>query len=86
MSLKTLESKGVLQTLLFLLEKGNKVKVTDIDINASSSTLYRALTTLSKLQLIEEERQPPFTRYLKLTPKGETIAKHLKEINQTLKA
>lgn len=86
MSLKVLESRGVLQTLLFLLERAGKTKVTEIDINASTSTLYHALSILSKLELIEEERVPPFTRYLKLTPKGEAIAKNLKEINKILKA
>jgi len=60
-SIKQLENSGVLQILLFLHERG-KTKVTDIDVDASSGTVYRALNTLAKLELIDEERIRPYTR------------------------
>ena len=59
-SIKNLENSGVLQILLFLHEKG-KTKVTDIEVDASSGTVYRALNTLTKLELIDEERIRPYT-------------------------
>ena len=80
-----LESKGVLQLLLFLSERG-KTKVTDIEFQGSKSTLYRALSTLAKLELIDEERRPPYTRYIQLTGDGESVAEKLKEINAVLEA
>jgi DNA-binding transcriptional ArsR family regulator len=83
--IKNLEHKGALQILLFLLQEG-KTKVTDIDVDVSSTTVYRALTTLAKLELIDEERKPPFTRYIQLTGDGEAIAKKLEEINAVLEA
>ena len=79
------ETKGALQLLLFLAEKG-KVKITQIDFHGSKSTMYHALGTLAELELIDEERKPPFTRYIQLTGDGEAIAKKLQEINQILKA
>lgn len=83
--IKQLENTGVLQTLLFLGEKG-KTKITDIPLGGSKTTLYRALNILTKLELIDEERRKPFTRYIQLTDDGETIAKKLSEINTTLEA
>jgi DNA-binding PadR family transcriptional regulator len=80
-----LENKGVLQLLIFLLQHG-KTKVTDIHIDASSGTLYRALNTLAKLELIDEERIRPYTRYIQLTGDGEAIGKKLEEINTILEA
>jgi DNA-binding transcriptional ArsR family regulator len=84
-SIKNLENSGVLQILLFLHERG-KTKVTDIDVDASSGTVYRALNTLTKLELIDEERIRPYTRYIQLTGDGEAIAKKLEEIIDILKA
>jgi len=84
-SIKNLENSGVLQILLFLHERG-KIKVTDIDIDASSGTVYRALNTLTKLELIDEERIRPYTRYIQLTGDGEAIAKNLKAIEHILEA
>lgn len=81
--IKELENKGELQLLLFLLQQG-KTKITDIKIEAAKSTLYHALNTLATLELIEEERSPPVTRYIQLTGDGKTIAKKLQEINQVL--
>ena len=84
-SIKQMENSGILQILLFLYERG-KTRVTDIDIEASSGTLYRALNTLSKLELIDEERVRPFTRYIQLTGDGKAIAKKTAEINAILDA
>ncbi len=83
MSIKKLENSGVLQILLFLYERG-KTKVTDIKIAASSGTVYRALDTLCELELITEERKPPFTRYIELTEKGQTVGRRLDEIKAIL--
>jgi len=83
--IKQLESNGALQILLFLYETG-KTKVTDIKIDASSGTIYRALNILARLELIDEERIRPYTRYIQLTGDGEAIAKKLKEINDVLEA
>lgn len=84
MLLKALENNGDLQLLVFLLENG-KTKITDIKIEAAKSTLYSALDALSKLELIDEERSPPVTRYIKLTGDGKTIAEKLQEIEKILK-
>lgn len=83
--IKQLENKAILQLLLFLFQHG-KTKVTDIEIDASSGTLYRALNKLAKLELIDEERKRPYTRYIQLTGDGKAIAEKLKEINMVLKA
>ncbi len=83
--IKELENTGVLQTLLFLGEKG-KTKITDIPLGGSNTTLYRALNILAEMELIKEERQKPFTRYIQLTGDGEAIAKKLAEINTILEA
>ena len=85
MMIKQLENKAMLQLLMFLLEHG-KTKITDIEIEASSGTLYRALNTLAKMELIDEERRPPYTRYIQLTGDGKAIAEKLKEINTVLEA
>jgi predicted transcriptional regulator len=73
-----------MQILLFLSENG-KTKLTDIDIEASKSSLYRALTILMKWELIREERVRPYTRYIVLTDDGKTVAKKLGEIESILK-
>ena len=83
--IKQLEANGTLQILLFLYEIG-KTKVTDIKIDASSGTIYRALNTLARLELIDEERIRPYTRYIQLTGDGKAIAKKLQEINEILEA
>ena len=85
MSIKELESNGELQLLVFLLKNG-KTKITDITLSGSTSTLYHALKILSELELIEEERKKPYTRYIKLTETGAAIAKKLAEINTLLDA
>ena len=80
-----LESKGTLQILISLLKKG-KTKVTEIEFQGSKTTLYRALSILARLELIDEERKPPYTRYIQLTGDGKTIAEKLSEIEAILKA
>lgn len=84
-NIKQLENRAMLQLLLFLLVRG-KTKITDIQKTASKGTLYRALNSLARLELIDEERRPPFTRYIQLTRDGEAIAKKLQEINEILEA
>jgi len=83
--IKHLEAAGVLQLLLFLLGR-KETMVTDIEFEGSNSTKYRALNTLAKLELIDEERVKPYTRYIHLTGDGEAIAKKLKEIQAILEA
>ena len=83
--IKHLEAAGVLQLLLFLLGR-RETKVTDIEFEGSNSTLYRALNTLAKLELIDEERVKPYTRYIHLTGDGEAIAKKLKDVQEILEA
>lgn len=85
MSIKELENNGELQLLIFLLEHG-KTKITDIKISVAKATLYHALNALSELELIDEERSPPVTRYLKLTGDGKIIAEKLSEIEKILQA
>jgi DNA-binding transcriptional ArsR family regulator len=79
------ENRGTIQLLLFFLECG-KTKVTDIHINASRTTVYRALSILARMELIDEERIKPYTRYFQLTGDGRNIARKLKEIETILEA
>ena len=83
--IRHLENRAALQILLFLDDYG-KAKLTDIDIEASKSSLYRALTILMKWELIREERVRPYTRYILLTDDGKKVAKKLGEIESILKA
>lgn len=83
--IRHLENRATLQILLFLDENG-RTKLTDIDIEASKSSLYRALTILAKWELIKEERVPPYMRYINLTDEGKAVAKKLGEIESVLKA
>jgi predicted transcriptional regulator len=83
--IRHLENRATLQILLFLDENG-RTKLTDIDIEASKSSLYRALTILMKWELIREERVRPYTRYINLTDDGKLVAKRLEEIESILKA
>jgi predicted transcriptional regulator len=85
MFIRHFENRATLQILLFLNENG-KTKLTDIDIEASKSSLYRALTILIKWELIKEERAPPYMRYINLTDDGKAVAKRLEEIESILKA
>jgi hypothetical protein len=79
-----LETKGALQLLLFLYNTQKEVKITDIKINAAHNTVYRALETLLQLNLVDEARVPPYTRYIKLTKKGKSVANLLKDIEMIL--
>jgi predicted transcriptional regulator len=67
------------------LHVNGRAKLTDIDIEASKSSLYRALTILMKWELIREERVRPYTRYIVLTDEGQIVAKKLGEIESILK-
>jgi DNA-binding PadR family transcriptional regulator len=68
------------------LNENGKTKLTDIDIEASNTSLYRALNILARLDLITEERAPPYTRYILLTEDGKAVAKRLDEIEFILAA
>jgi DNA-binding transcriptional ArsR family regulator len=83
--IKELENRAVLQLLLFLSKRG-KTKITDITLEGSKTTLYRALNILTRLELIDEERQRPYTRYIQLTGDGKAIAKKIEEIDAVLEA
>ncbi len=85
MQIRKLENRAAMEILLFLFECG-KSKLTDIDIEASNTSLYRALVILAKLELIAEERKPPYTRYILLTKDGTEVAKRLQEIETILQA
>lgn len=85
MTIKELENTGTLQLLLFL-HKNGKTKITDIPLEGSKTTLYRALNLLARMELIDEERQKPYTRYIQLTRDGEAIAKKIEEIEAILEA
>jgi DNA-binding transcriptional ArsR family regulator len=84
-SLKCLENRGTLQLLQFLAEHGKTI-ITDIKIDVSLNTLYRALEVLLDLELIEEERKPPVTRFVQLTGDGKEVAKYIEEIKKILDA
>jgi len=85
MLIRHFENRATVQILLFLNENG-KTKLTDIDIEASKTSLYRALAILMKWELIKEERVRPYTRYILLTDDGKKVAKKLGEIESILKA
>ncbi len=78
-----LENTGMLQLLVFFKENG-RTKITDIRFVGSKSTLYRSINLLCQLDLVMEEREKPFTRYLNLTPKGEAVAKRVLEIEEII--
>jgi DNA-binding HxlR family transcriptional regulator len=85
MLIKGLGNTATLQILQFLMKNG-RTKVADISIDASSSTLHRALNTLAELGLIQEEIVRPRIRYVELTPEGEGIAEAFREIDDILAA
>ena len=80
------KTKGTLETLMVLLEKG-ETRTTHLikSISASRETFYRIVKLLKKYKLakklyIEDRDVLIWT----LTPKGEKIAKHLIEIEKIL--
>ena len=85
MNVADLEAAGNLQLLLFLYPN-KRVKISDIGIKASRTTLYRSLDNLLKLELISEERVPPYTRFIKLTNHGQKIAEKIFEMEKILQA
>ena len=60
--------------------------MTDISIEASKATVYRALDNLLRLELVSEERVPPYTRFIKLTNHGQKIAEKIFEMEKILQA
>ncbi|MGD6850438.1 MAG: hypothetical protein ACQCN6_00080 [Candidatus Bathyarchaeia archaeon] len=85
MDITDLEATGDLQLLLFLYPN-KRAKISDINIKASRSTLYNVLETLSRLELIDEERVPPYTRYIKLTSDGQKMAEKVFEMEKIFQA
>jgi DNA-binding MarR family transcriptional regulator len=83
MGVSDLESAGNLQLLLFLYPN-KRVKMADITIDVSKATVYRALGNLLQLGLVSEERVPPYTRFIKLTPQGQKVAEKISDIEKTL--
>ena len=80
------KTKGTLETLMVLLEKG-ETRTTPLikSISTSRETFYRIVKLLKKYKLakklyIEDRDVLIWT----LTPKGEKIAKHLIEIEKIL--
>ncbi len=83
MKVTDLESAGNLQLLLFLYPN-KRVKMADISIDASKATVYRALGNLLKLELVSEERVPPYTRFIKLTEQGQKVAEKISGMEKIL--
>ena len=75
MLIKQLENRAALQLLLFLHRRG-RTKLTDIDIDASQSSLYRGLTILGRMDLVRELHSYPTTvqeRLSKLWKQGKVL-------------
>ena len=89
MSLADLEQTAALRTLTFL-HKTRKATRTQLikAVNASTSSLYNALSKLKKLGLIQEKKEKtfPFTVEITLTQKGERVAGQLVTIEKVLEA
>lgn len=87
MSLADLEQTGILQILAFLQKNGSATR-TDLrdNVKAVMETIYSALNTLRRLELIEEEESKrfPFTRKVWLNKRGRTVGQSLSEIEQTI--
>jgi DNA-binding PadR family transcriptional regulator len=85
MSVADLEAAGNLQFLLFLYPN-KRIKISDIDIKGSRTTLYSALGNLLRLGLVSEERVPPYTRFIKLTEQGQKVAEKISDMEKILQA
>lgn len=89
MSLEELEQTAALRTLTFLYKTRKSTRTQLIEaVNASTTTLYKALTKLKKLGLIQEKKEKtfPFTVEITLTLKGQKIAEQLVTIERMLKS
>jgi len=87
MSLADLEQTAALRILVLLHKRGSTTRTQLIKaVNASTTTLYTALTKLKKLGLIQEKKDKtfPFTVEVTLSQKGQKIANQLIKIEQTL--
>lgn len=82
--MESLEQKGAIRFLIYLVGKGDKVDITNAlqDLDVGQSALYTAIEKLVKAGLISEVRSDsfPFPRRFSLTVKGENIARKLAEI------
>ena len=84
--LDKLEQKAALRILVILAE-GDKT-ITDLrkTVKAAQDTIYRALTNLKELNLIEEVEEKTFPRrkFYRLTKKGREVSRLLKKIKEVL--
>jgi Mn-dependent DtxR family transcriptional regulator len=86
LELADIETKGALRLILFLHESKKPVKITDIKIGVTQNTVYRILGILLRLELVDEHREPPYTRYIELTDDGKKMAQKIKEMKEILDA
>jgi DNA-binding HxlR family transcriptional regulator len=87
MSLADLEQTAALRILVLLHKRRSATRTQLIKaVNASTTTLYTALTKLKKLGLIQEKKDKtfPFTAEVTLSQKGQGIADLLVKIEQML--
>lgn len=83
--MKHLEAKGRLRILIYLLKKGRaQVSIIQEETDIPTQTVANALQTLHMLKLTEEQREPPYKRYISLTQKGRMLAEKLMEIEKVL--
>ncbi|MHA1506711.1 MAG: hypothetical protein ACTSR0_05990 [Candidatus Asgardarchaeia archaeon] len=88
-SLKYLEQRGILRSLLIIAEK-DRVKTTELlnelrKFGIGQDAMYSSIKNLEKLGLIRREvRDYPMTRYIIITEKGKKVAEELKRLEKML--
>lgn len=84
-TLNQLEKTTALQILDYLYENKESMRSQiEKHIRGSSSTIGSSLVVLGELGLLEERREPPFTRYISLSNKGQEVGKRINEIKKLL--
>ncbi|TFH12629.1 hypothetical protein E4H04_13130 [Candidatus Bathyarchaeota archaeon] len=84
-TLSKLEKSTALQILDYLYENEESMRYQIEDkISGSSSTLGSSLVVLGEMGLLNERREPPYKRYISLSPSGKKVAYHINEINKIL--
>ena len=83
--LSKLEKNAALQILDYLYEKGEASR-TEIEttVQGSSGTIGSSLVLLGEMGLLDERREPPMKRFIKLSTEGKQVAAHLNTIKQLL--
>jgi len=86
-SIKDLEKAAMLQILYYLYEVKEAMR-TEIgsNVKGSSGTIGSSLRVLSEMGLLEERREPPYKRYISLSPLGLKVAQHVNEIHNTFQS